>query len=184
MLQRYGLGWWALQLPTVCFIVGSSSFCQFEQQVSMNAWQTKLKYILERLHCGHHISCSHSPRALQQPSSLFFNFARIPVSSMDQACKAGQRGIAADNREFDKDHQKRSNNEPNPLRQSANKVVHCPDREKDDCPKWKNYEKELEVQTISIFHACLEQTLKAATACETCDRVLPCIGPWTWGRSC
>ncbi|KAL0018142.1 hypothetical protein WJX77_000900 [Trebouxia sp. C0004] len=36
MLQRYGLGWWALQLPTVCFIVGSSSFRQFEQQV-MNA---------------------------------------------------------------------------------------------------------------------------------------------------
>ncbi|KAL3154348.1 hypothetical protein ABBQ32_013828 [Trebouxia sp. C0010 RCD-2024] len=33
MLQRYGLGWWALQLPTVCFIVGSSSFRQFEQQV-------------------------------------------------------------------------------------------------------------------------------------------------------
>ena len=44
MLQRYGLGWWALQLPAVCFIVGSSSFRQFEQQVSMNAWQTKLKY--------------------------------------------------------------------------------------------------------------------------------------------
>ncbi|KAL3155924.1 hypothetical protein ABBQ32_012921 [Trebouxia sp. C0010 RCD-2024] len=36
MLQRYGLGWWALQLPTVCFILGSSSFRQFEQQV-MNA---------------------------------------------------------------------------------------------------------------------------------------------------
>ncbi|KAL3146401.1 hypothetical protein ABBQ32_003083 [Trebouxia sp. C0010 RCD-2024] len=36
MLQRYGLGWWALQLPMVCFIVGSSSFRQFEQQV-MNA---------------------------------------------------------------------------------------------------------------------------------------------------
>ena len=44
MLQRYGLGWWALQLPTVRFIVGSSSFRQFEQQVRMNAWQTKLKY--------------------------------------------------------------------------------------------------------------------------------------------
>ena len=43
MLQRYGLGWWALQLPTVCFIVGSSSFRQFEQKVSMSAWQTKLK---------------------------------------------------------------------------------------------------------------------------------------------
>ncbi len=25
MLQRYGLGWWALQLPAVRFIVGSSS---------------------------------------------------------------------------------------------------------------------------------------------------------------
>ncbi|KAL3156250.1 hypothetical protein ABBQ32_012525 [Trebouxia sp. C0010 RCD-2024] len=37
MLQRYGLGSWALQLPAVCFIVGSSSFRQFEQQVSMNA---------------------------------------------------------------------------------------------------------------------------------------------------
>ncbi|KAL0021025.1 hypothetical protein WJX77_008154 [Trebouxia sp. C0004] len=36
MLQRHGLGWWALQLPTVCFILGSSSFRQFEQQV-MNA---------------------------------------------------------------------------------------------------------------------------------------------------
>ena len=42
MLQRYGLGWWALQLPAICFIVGSPSFRQFEQQVSMNAWQTKL----------------------------------------------------------------------------------------------------------------------------------------------
>ena len=57
MMQRYGLGWWALQLPMVCFIVGSSSLCQFEQQVSMtcmanvawqtmadDAWQMKLKY--------------------------------------------------------------------------------------------------------------------------------------------
>ncbi|KAL3134247.1 hypothetical protein ABBQ38_006678 [Trebouxia sp. C0009 RCD-2024] len=33
MLQRYGLGCWALQLPAVPFIVGSSSFRQFEQQV-------------------------------------------------------------------------------------------------------------------------------------------------------
>ncbi|DBA96412.1 TPA: hypothetical protein ACH3X1_015308 [Trebouxia sp. C0004] len=31
----YGLGWWALQLPTVCFIVGSSSFRQFEQQLDL-----------------------------------------------------------------------------------------------------------------------------------------------------
>ena len=75
--------------------------------------------------------------------------------------KAGQRGIAADNREFDKDHQRRSNNEPNPLRQAANQVVHCPDRERDDCPKWKHYEKELEVQTVSILHACLEQTISS-----------------------
>ena len=44
MLQRYGLGWWALQLPTVCFIVGNYSFRQFAQQVSMIAWQIKLKY--------------------------------------------------------------------------------------------------------------------------------------------
>ncbi|KAL3144258.1 hypothetical protein ABBQ32_004031 [Trebouxia sp. C0010 RCD-2024] len=36
MLQRYGLGWWALQLPTVCVIVGSSSFRQYEQQLSVN----------------------------------------------------------------------------------------------------------------------------------------------------
>ncbi len=43
MLQRYGLSRWALQLPVVRFILGSSSFRQFEQQVSMNAWQTKLK---------------------------------------------------------------------------------------------------------------------------------------------
>ena len=43
MLQRYGLGWWALQLPAVRFIVGSSSFRQFEQRVSMNAWHTQLK---------------------------------------------------------------------------------------------------------------------------------------------
>ena len=43
MLQRYGLGWWALQLPAVRFIVGSSSFRQFEQRVSMNAWQIKLR---------------------------------------------------------------------------------------------------------------------------------------------
>ncbi|KAL3136159.1 hypothetical protein ABBQ32_007176 [Trebouxia sp. C0010 RCD-2024] len=35
MLQRYGLGWWALQLPTVCFIVGSSSFRQIEQQLDL-----------------------------------------------------------------------------------------------------------------------------------------------------
>ncbi len=35
MLQRYGLGWWALQLPAVRFIVGSSSFRQFEQRVSI-----------------------------------------------------------------------------------------------------------------------------------------------------
>ncbi|DBB10688.1 TPA: hypothetical protein ACH3X3_007189 [Trebouxia sp. C0006] len=33
MLQRYGLGWWALQLPAVRFIVGSFSFRQFEQRV-------------------------------------------------------------------------------------------------------------------------------------------------------
>ncbi|DBA76442.1 TPA: hypothetical protein ACH3X2_008514 [Trebouxia sp. C0005] len=33
MLQRYGLGWWALQLPAVRCIVGSSSFRQFEQRV-------------------------------------------------------------------------------------------------------------------------------------------------------
>ena len=43
MLQRYGLGWWALQLPAVHFIVGSDSFRQFEQQVSMNGWQTELE---------------------------------------------------------------------------------------------------------------------------------------------
>ncbi|KAL3138358.1 hypothetical protein ABBQ32_006161 [Trebouxia sp. C0010 RCD-2024] len=35
MLQRYGLGWWALQLPAVCFIVGISSFRQFEQQLEL-----------------------------------------------------------------------------------------------------------------------------------------------------
>ncbi|DBB06124.1 TPA: hypothetical protein ACH3X3_009680 [Trebouxia sp. C0006] len=46
MLQRYGLGWWVLQLPAVRLIVGSSSFRQFEQQVSMKAWQTKLKACL------------------------------------------------------------------------------------------------------------------------------------------
>jgi len=40
MLQSYGLGWWALQLPAVRFIVGSSSFRQFEQRVSMKAWHT------------------------------------------------------------------------------------------------------------------------------------------------
>ena len=34
MLQKYGLGWWALQLPAVSVIVGSSSFRQFEQQVN------------------------------------------------------------------------------------------------------------------------------------------------------
>ena len=34
MLQKYGLGWWALQLPAVRVIVGSSSFRQFEQQVN------------------------------------------------------------------------------------------------------------------------------------------------------
>ena len=34
MLQQYGLGWWALQLPAVRVIVGSSSFRQFEQQVN------------------------------------------------------------------------------------------------------------------------------------------------------
>ena len=34
MLQKYGLGWWALQLPAVRVIVGSSLFRQFEQQVN------------------------------------------------------------------------------------------------------------------------------------------------------
>ena len=34
MLQKYGLSWWALQLPAVRVIVGSSSFRQFEQQVN------------------------------------------------------------------------------------------------------------------------------------------------------
>ena len=43
MLPRYGPGWWALQLPAVRVIVGSSSFRQFEQRVSMNAWHTQLK---------------------------------------------------------------------------------------------------------------------------------------------
>ena len=43
-LYIYGLRWWALQLRGVCFIVGNSAFRQCEQQVSMNAWQTKLKY--------------------------------------------------------------------------------------------------------------------------------------------
>ena len=43
MLQRYGLGWWALQLPAVRFIVGSFSFRQFEQWVSMKAWHPQLK---------------------------------------------------------------------------------------------------------------------------------------------
>ena len=33
MLQKYGLGWWALQLPAVRVIVGNSPFRQFEQQV-------------------------------------------------------------------------------------------------------------------------------------------------------
>ena len=33
MLQKYGLGWWALQLSAVRVIVGSSPFRQFEQQV-------------------------------------------------------------------------------------------------------------------------------------------------------
>ncbi|DBB01051.1 TPA: hypothetical protein ACH3X1_000951 [Trebouxia sp. C0004] len=33
MLQSHGLGWWALQLPAVRFIVGSSSFRQCEQRV-------------------------------------------------------------------------------------------------------------------------------------------------------
>ncbi|KAL3140063.1 hypothetical protein ABBQ38_004343 [Trebouxia sp. C0009 RCD-2024] len=33
MLQKYGLGWWALQLPAVRVIVGSAPFRQFKQQV-------------------------------------------------------------------------------------------------------------------------------------------------------
>ena len=41
-LQRYGLSWWALQLPVVRFIVGSSSFRQFEQQVSVSEWRIRL----------------------------------------------------------------------------------------------------------------------------------------------
>ena len=36
MLQKYGLGWWALQLPAVRVFVGSSSFRQFEQQVNFD----------------------------------------------------------------------------------------------------------------------------------------------------
>ena len=41
MLQKYGLGWWALQLPAVRVIVGSSSFRQFEQKVNSNKATTK-----------------------------------------------------------------------------------------------------------------------------------------------
>ena len=40
MLQKYGLGWWALQLPAVRVIVGSSSFRQFEQKVNSNKAKT------------------------------------------------------------------------------------------------------------------------------------------------
>lgn len=35
MLQRYGLGWWAIQLPAVMPIIGSPLFRDFEQQVSI-----------------------------------------------------------------------------------------------------------------------------------------------------
>ncbi|KAL0023927.1 hypothetical protein WJX77_000897 [Trebouxia sp. C0004] len=33
MLQKHGVGWWALQLPAVRAIVGSALFRDFEQQV-------------------------------------------------------------------------------------------------------------------------------------------------------
>lgn len=36
MLQKYGLGWWALQLPAVRVIVGSAPFRQFKQQVNFS----------------------------------------------------------------------------------------------------------------------------------------------------
>ncbi|CAL8464096.1 g3631 [Coccomyxa elongata] len=35
MLQRYGLSWWALQLPAVRAIVGSYDYHVFEQEVSL-----------------------------------------------------------------------------------------------------------------------------------------------------
>ncbi|KAL3134553.1 hypothetical protein ABBQ38_006394 [Trebouxia sp. C0009 RCD-2024] len=41
MLQRYGLGWWALQLPAVCFIVGSSSFKEYPPYFILNTFRGK-----------------------------------------------------------------------------------------------------------------------------------------------
>ncbi|DBA80289.1 TPA: hypothetical protein ACH3X2_007421 [Trebouxia sp. C0005] len=53
-------------------------------------------------------------------------------------CKPDQRGIAADNREFEESH--KNTGTPNPVRQKANKVVHCPHRNKGPCENWDDYQ--------------------------------------------
>ena len=44
MLQKYGSGWWALQLPVVRVIVGSSSFRMFEQKVNSDEAKCLVHY--------------------------------------------------------------------------------------------------------------------------------------------
>ena len=45
MLQKYGLAWWALQLPVVRVVVGSFSFRLFEQQVNFDKANCVVHYI-------------------------------------------------------------------------------------------------------------------------------------------
>ena len=50
MLQKYGLAWWALQLPVVRVVVGSFSFRLFEQQVNFDKANCVVHYI-QRMIC-------------------------------------------------------------------------------------------------------------------------------------
>ena len=50
MLQKYGLGWWALQLPAVRVIVSSSSFRLFEHKVNSDKSNCVVHYT-QRIIC-------------------------------------------------------------------------------------------------------------------------------------
>ena len=64
MLQKYGLGWWALQLPAFRVIVGSSSFRLFEQQVIQKANCVALIAYTQKLIC--HLPSGKSLRGLNK----------------------------------------------------------------------------------------------------------------------
>ncbi|DBA77964.1 TPA: hypothetical protein ACH3X1_009124 [Trebouxia sp. C0004] len=80
MLQRYGLGWWALQLPAVRFIVGSSSFRQFEQQV-----------IDAELECNARPLSPQMTEGFDKISKQAFKGSQPPPLLCEQAIQRGQR---------------------------------------------------------------------------------------------